>query len=568
MKKKLLLPITTLLVTGIALSSCSTIKQDVEKRRQDRENSAETTVEETAAADTTETEATETEETTAEATTTEASEVEPSVITVESNMYSDEEAPIVVDWDNYQSPTQTTNVFTRMSEEQINDFAPSEEYGYVMPFIGVRSEGELKTPYAEEGEVRTMYKFGLCDSNGRIVTDAVFDGITLLSRCYYLEKGDYPDTKYGLINLTGTIYTGCIYDSIHMTYYGEDQLLFAKSKGEMTVYDNDLNVLKTLKYNADLGSNKLLGSDSDYYVAAVIGDNRIVLNSDFEDKLYLDITTGEVADYSPWTWFEEFNLLITSTGQGDEISYQLRDGQGNVIADDFTKCAFNTPYPVLKDKWEKWHIFDGEGEDRYSYKTSTMPTIRKVEGGLLIKVDENSWRLLDEDFNVVDYGIKNVLNINGDKKYLYIKDNLEVKDYFTDKTVFEGYLDDSILYGFDDITAMSSRQSDRTYKEIAFSNDKTVNIRGAVNLRFTKDKSTGKLYAISFFDDRVQLYCVDDDITTVIYAPIVQYASYDAIISDNRYYLMGPNVRAIYDITDPGSVGTIFYYEPLVLADD
>ena len=140
MKKKLLLPITTLLVTGIALSSCSTFKQDLEKRKKDRE--AEQTAEKTT--EVTETEATETEATTTEATTTEATTVEPSVITIESNMYTDEEAPIVVDWDNYQSADNPTpNVYTRMSEEQIDTFTASDEYGMVLPFIGIRSEGEI-----------------------------------------------------------------------------------------------------------------------------------------------------------------------------------------------------------------------------------------------------------------------------------------------------------------------------------------------------------------------------------------------------------------------------------------
>ena len=570
MKKKLLLPLSTLLLAGIALSSCSTVKQDVEKRRQDRENSTETTVEETAAADTTETEATTSEETTTEETT-----VEPSVITVESNMYSDEEAPIVVDWDNYQSADKKPNVFTRMSDEPIDDFTPSEEYGYVMPYIGTRYNGEIvNSPEYEDGTTRTMDKYGFCDSNGRIITDPVFDNVSLFTNTandqygpYYIQQGQYPNCKYGLMNIEGTVYTGCVFDHVDLSYSKGEQKIFARSNGELSIFDSELNLIKTLKYKIVFDDSTWLKDESELSISAVIDDRHILICTEYGEYYYVDITTGKIADFQPCIWFEEYNLLITQTREGKEILYQLRDGQGNVIEEGFAGFAHTNVYPVFKDDNGSYHIYDGQGIDRYSYKPAEMTSLRKIGDDLLVKIDKETYCLLDKDFNVIDHEVKGVLNVRGNgDDCLYINNNGFVTDYFTNEKILNGFTKDATVYKYEDITAIVAKESD--LKEVILSNGKTVNIRGARRFSFSRDNATGKLYMISVYNDKVLLYDIEEDTEVTLDLQISPFSTCEFHISDNRFYYLDADARGIYDITDPDSIKTIFYYEPLCVTDD
>lgn len=77
----------------------------------------------------------ETEETTVEDTSVTTTSETSAAITE-----PDTDAPVAVDWDNYQKPEEY--VFTRLSEEKLT-FEPSEEYGAVFPYLATSSQLEI-----------------------------------------------------------------------------------------------------------------------------------------------------------------------------------------------------------------------------------------------------------------------------------------------------------------------------------------------------------------------------------------------------------------------------------------
>lgn len=205
----------------------------------------------------------------------------------------------------YYTPHQSIQqVYTRLTEEFIPDLQPSDEYGMLYPYVGslLYSVGGNGYSY-QAGEM-----YGFVDAAGRIVADATYTGVQMLSYYDYqtgasvrvpmlsfsrpgestLVEGDgwsyiNHQTLYGLSTLDGSFVLPCEYEYISALGCGvvvmENYL-----SDTFTLYDFEGNILLT-EQDLALGSRREEYSYSsmqynDGYFSIQLTDGRWILGSD------------------------------------------------------------------------------------------------------------------------------------------------------------------------------------------------------------------------------------------------------------------------------------------------
>ena len=203
MKRKFLKFASLLILSSLVLSSCqSSKKTEIKVRAKDRVTD-------------------ETEDTEEPETDMTDDNGEPRVVTLESNLYTDAEAPIVVDWDNYQKSETKENVFERKSEDYMDKFDPSSDYGAVFPYQATYSTVSV-VGYEDDSDYYAYQSYGLIDARGRIICDPIFSEAYLsYDKLLIVAQGYGEDMKYGAILADGSGYTGTKFDRV-LRVYGQD----------------------------------------------------------------------------------------------------------------------------------------------------------------------------------------------------------------------------------------------------------------------------------------------------------------------------------------------------------
>ena len=136
------------------------------------------------------------------------------------------------DYTNYTDYQPVLRKYTRLSEDPLPEFVPSDSYGRVFPYIA-----SLRYISSEDGfSWRAGAAWGMMDASGRILTDGVYDnvealldysvdsgadrytGLWVVSRTVNVRTNEYGymegDTVYGLISADGSFALPCEYLSI------------------------------------------------------------------------------------------------------------------------------------------------------------------------------------------------------------------------------------------------------------------------------------------------------------------------------------------------------------------
>ena len=238
--------------------------------------------------------------------------------------------PVSVNWSAFQEVKKEDEVFTRLKEEKITEFAPSSDYGAVIPFLGVDNE-------LHWCEGQKLY--GLMDQSGRIICDPVFDD------AYYLEDGslcvvqyvinsesDLPDTRIGLISKDGSYYTGLVYDGRTISGGG----FYTIEKNGITLYKYDPSTGK-------VGSGKLLKMGDVrkmYCFEGIVNDRYVECFDYFDDYSWIyDGTTGKdilpsiKSRYDDWSIYGNFILGHEVNASGKETK-KIYSFDGKALSDD------------------------------------------------------------------------------------------------------------------------------------------------------------------------------------------------------------------------------------------
>lgn len=565
MKKKLLLPLSTLLLAGIALTSCSTFKQDLEKRKKDSETEpAATEMSETTeaeASDVTETEETTTEETT-EATTEDTTPVEPSIVTIESNVYTAAEAPIVVDWDNYQAQgakPADSNKFTRYSDEYIDGFTPMEDYGAVFPYLATTSHGSVANSdfsYFED-DYAVFDSYGLCDSQGRIICDPMFSDVRSLycSGNLVLEVGEYPEKKMGLINPAGTKYTQLVYDHINANSGG----IYARSGNTLTVYDEELNVVMRTPFNINYDSFKYGDVESyDIDVYRVIDQEHCIIDLGQDVRYVLNTATGEVAaDQFIIQLYNDPNIKADHNDEG----YYLADLSGNRISDIYNDYKYTESYPIFTDASGKSFGLDSQGQVIKEFGKLDAYTITNVGDYLLVISPTGPATLYDKDFNeIATTSDSNGHSTGWSPRPItapYIKDGDNIINGLTGEVAIENAKTTSVYYSTGDYVVAVGFSSGTTYilpgnRKIETGKNKRSNM--------PYDTVTETPYIIVFDTDHIDVYNVKTDKTSTIDASFSQ--SYPAVIRNGVLYIRSYNTTKLYDLNSGDEIFSFTASDP------
>jgi hypothetical protein len=128
---------------------------------------------------------------------------------------------VTVHWDAL-SPQEDKALVSYFYDSALNEFTPADNYGTLVPYIG----GEMAVHYYEESDsTYTNYLYGLCTTDGRIVTGPIYRSIYqvswynsnsdengalpvwALTQMEQDEDGEYYNTA-GLMAMDGSWYTG------------------------------------------------------------------------------------------------------------------------------------------------------------------------------------------------------------------------------------------------------------------------------------------------------------------------------------------------------------------------
>ena len=563
MKKRLLIPISTLLLASFALASCSRFGEDLEKRKSDRE--AETTASE----ETEETEAS-TEETEATETTTSETNAAETTETTEASA-PPADAQIVVDWDNYQSAKpKVENVYTRLSEDSITEFKPSSDYGAVFPYMATYSNGP---EFEGDGEYshQRFCSYGLCDSKGRIICDPVFTEIATIGvHIYEVCIGYEPDRQIGLIDVTGSKFTG-------MKYYNIDILsdkIICRSKGEITIYDTELNVIDKKPFKIDLDElSKLAGyevKESETYITDLIGDDLCLVSSEWSPLYEMEISTGKILGKHG----DDFlNAEVSLYCDYDHQRFYLTDKEnGGRISDVYTGFIYNTELPIFCDKFGNYFGYDKKGNLVKEFGTLRDPYCETYDGYFLLWQTSYPFEctLYDMDYNeigtyknpeeVYAYSWERsdiYTNSNGSIPYINCDD--KIINPLTGETVLEGTTGIRELYVYGDLMA-GCGYSDYDH-DCVISNGNTFTVPADHYIDYQFDKAYKKPYLIAIGDVDLEVYDVNEDTSFTVdrFSSVGYYGIYD-IISNGTLYVSNGTITRVYDITDPKDPKLVFSY--------
>lgn len=108
------------------------------------------------------------------------------------------DSPFVTHWDSLTQPDRTV-LSRRLSDGPLPEFVPAEGYGSIIPYIG--SELTVRTGEESYDYSYQTPLYGLCTTDGLILTDPVFTGVSIPS---WYDLGTWQSTRLPMWLLTRT----------------------------------------------------------------------------------------------------------------------------------------------------------------------------------------------------------------------------------------------------------------------------------------------------------------------------------------------------------------------------
>lgn len=538
MKRKHLVFLSSLLLVSFVMSSCmgNSVKSTDIKVRSKSQTGEETEPDETE--DTSETE-------------------EASVVIIESGVYTDEDAPIEVNWDNYQPAEPVNNVFTRLSDDYISDFEPSSDYGAVFPFCFTSSQLYYPDPdpddyyydyYDPNDNFSDKYdnSFGFFDSHGRIVCDAVYTSAYPMSGfpLYIVGQGSVGDRKYGIINFEGTKKTDVEYIGISPD---TDGYIYATTEKEFVVYDRDLNIVKRSTYKCNVDGEWTV------WITHVLDDSHcLVTGEDFYGTVLLNYKSGELLECYMVDMDEKNKTILC---YDDNWDLCVIDYDGNVLNDS------------LRSDDDVYREFDSQGNVTFELDVESRYNYRKIGDYLLLNIKGNKWTLFDKDRNEVGtYSCEYPPYIYGwyydydvSSAPVYVQDGLDFVNALTGEVLFQVYENGmTYVHVSDDLVVAESVDYDNDVVAVRASNGNGIVAFTTYNYELAYDMKTDTPYVILPEDNEITLYDLINDKTFSIDGEVAYL--YTWVICDNVLYYQYGGVTYGFDISDPDNPQQIFRY--------
>ena len=539
MKRKYLKFTSILLLASLVLSSCqSSKKTEIKVRSKDK-----STVE------TEETESRITEDT---------DDTDPGIVVIESNLYTDADAPIVVDWDNYQKAEIKENVFERKSEDYIGEFVPSNDYGAVLPF---------EATYATVSEVEyedyiqySYYSYGLMDSQGRIICDPIFsNAYKSYGNLVIVATGDGEDKKYGAIKNDGSKFTGTKY-GVFRLMYDQDLNVYVEKTVNLDLNSiDDQGLLESLEYAKESGYELLF---EDIGIVRLL-DRSHVIGEFWGYYFEIDLDTGKFRSTS--------DFFDTDLGVGGEYGDRyLTDRDGNQISDSYTDVAYGVPLPIFY-KNGYYYGLDSEGNEVQKFPKTDYLDYVSYDEYVIIKTGSDKWTLFDKDFNEIgvyesDWQIypnewSQRSRVASDPVYVLDKGN--IIDPFTGEVLLEDVPDAYYFFVGDEFVAA------QTDSGFVVSNGRKFGPNEYWST--TTDLVTGKEYMICCdYDHDIRIYDVAADEIIEVNSDGYVDSYYVSIADGNAYfYSYSSDTTYMYDFTDVDEPQLLFrYHSADPLGDD
>ena len=294
---------------------------------------------------------------------------------------------VTMDNSAFRAVEKEEEKITRLSDDPITDFIPSEDYGMVTPFLGVENQ-------FNNNEGQSLY--GFMDKSGRIICDPVFDSAMMLDDgsifvMQYVRDSDLPDgqAKMGLISKDGASYTGLKYD---LRFQRDGMTYFASAATSgITLYKYDPS-----KGAVDSGTALKIGDITTMYAFETIVDERFIVCRDYcDDKNWIydgvtgkDICPEMSARCSDWQLLGDF--VYGQDKEAENGGSRIFSLDGKALSDDFY-LSYKTQMPdyyllgragftddkkdTLTETCVAWDLLDRDGK--------ILATIPNEDGSIL-----------------------------------------------------------------------------------------------------------------------------------------------------------------------------------------
>lgn len=315
---------------------------------------------------------------------------------------------VTMDNSAFQTVEKEDEMITRLSDEPITDFIPSEDYGMVTPFLGVENQ-------FNNNEGQSLY--GFMDKDGRIICDPVFDTAMVLDDGSIFVKQYVRDSKktdgeakMGMISKDGSGYTGLKYDS-WLQRDGKTYFITEATTG-IILYKYDPS-----SGDVDTATALKIEDVKNLYAFETVVDERFVVCRDFFDEkdwIYDGLTGKDICPElsekcSGWQLLGDFVYgQDTEAANGGSRIFSL---DGKALSDNFY-LSYKTQMPdyyllgragfaddkkaTLTENCVAWDLADKDGK--------ILATISNEDGSILDvhHIGENLVSVKEEAMDLYD----------------------------------------------------------------------------------------------------------------------------------------------------------------------
>ncbi|MBR3057651.1 MAG: hypothetical protein IKG93_06730 [Clostridiales bacterium] len=421
----------TISLFGAAGCRKSFTSQSESESAQETTSEPETTTSETTVETTTEATSSESE------TSAESSETtEPTTISSDS----DSSSGVKVNWDAYTPGTSADPVFTRLSEEYIEDFIPGNDYGAVIPYFGasIYSYSDLST-------------VGFFDVSGRIICDTVFDYLRITDNGYFVTQfskeqnrkpvlADPDLQKMGYISLDGSVYTSLSFNEY--IYIGGEYCCIRYTQEGVEYFNLDYATgkeknLRSLKI--DRNSIDSTDVDLNNICLGKILENRYLVFCDREydnvvflidGETGLNLSLPEVSDDGRIEYRDQFLILCDYSSDNNPYTYMRGNGEVLFENGNYRECNdlyLDDEHCMMMYRDDGWDILDKDRKLHCSLdnKDGSITWLFLYQNHYFIATKSDSYLVYDTDFNLVHETKRDPSLyyefIDEDREYYYFK---------------------------------------------------------------------------------------------------------------------------------------------------